>query len=240
MNHNLAVQAFQTLYPARQIPQLELKYHGRLRGHNATVRANSKKITFRLSNQFIQASDEIKIGVMQYLLNRLYKTKHKTLEIDLYSQFTKKLTQYATINHIDPLIEERFNILNKEYFNAFMMTPNLVWGTASIRKLGHYEFSTDTISLSTVLKEDQDMLDYVLYHEMLHKKLGYSESAGGITRTHTPEFRRLERQFKIKDIEHRLHSFLRQRKYKKPAKATHSKTIKPKTFIQRLINYWEL
>jgi hypothetical protein len=165
-----------------------------------------------LSKNFEEASDEIRIGVMQHLLNRLNKTKVDTLEIQLYNAFIKKLADYAETTKVDPYLTERFDVVNKEYFDGFMMTPNLVWGTYSLTKLGHYTYAIDTISISTALKEDEVLLDYVLYHEMLHKKHKFSESPGGFTRSHTKKFRDDEKAFKVADAEKRLNAFLRKKR----------------------------
>ncbi|MBR9692917.1 M48 family metallopeptidase [Candidatus Woesearchaeota archaeon] len=85
-------------------------------------------------------------------------------------------------------------------------------------KLGHYEYATDTISISTALKEAPELLDYVLYHEMLHKKHKFTESKGGNTRSHTKAFRDEEKKYRLADggePEKRLATFLGQRKRRK-------------------------
>ena len=45
-----------------------------------------------------------------------------------------------------------------------MQTPNLVWGKNSFRKLGSYEYGSDTITISKIfLESDKSLLDYVMY-----------------------------------------------------------------------------
>ena len=105
-----------------------------------------------------------------------------------------------------------FDKVNDEYFHGYMMTPNLVWGQHSLSLLGHYSFGTDTITISKALREDADMLEYVMYHEMLHKKHKFDETPGGITRTHTKACREDEKKFRIKDFEKRLTAFVRKKK----------------------------
>lgn len=212
-NDPLVERAFKELYPKKRLRKvLKLRYSGRFRGYNAHVENKPFTIAFSLSKRFLEVDDEMKIGVIQHLLNKLYKTHITTMEIELYNKFLKHLTDYAETTSVDPILKERFEIINKKYFNGFMLTPNLVWGTRSLTKLGHYEFATDTISLSTVLKEDEELLDYVLYHEMLHKKHKFSERPGGYTRSHTKIFREEEKRFKLADKtnpERRLEEFLR-------------------------------
>jgi predicted metal-dependent hydrolase len=152
-----------------------------------------------LARDFEEVGEEIKIGVMQHLLNRLYKTKIDTVEIGLYNSFIKKLMDYVETERVDPYLKERFDLLNHTYFDGFMITPNLVWGTHSTTKLGHYAYASDTISISTALKENEELLDYVLYHEMLHKKHKFTETKGGHTRSHTKAFRDEEKLFRMAD-----------------------------------------
>lgn len=221
-SHPLALRAFQGLYPGKQLrKELRLRYSGRFKEFNANVierpgtLITPGTITFSLSRSFMEVGDEIKVGVMQHLFNRLRKTRVDTDEIWLYNRFIKKLADYVETNEQDPLLKERFDLLNHRYFDGYMLAPNLVWGTYSTTKLGHYAYATDTISISTALKENEELLDYVLYHEMLHKKHKFSESKGGYTRSHTRAFRDEEKKFQMSDgsdPEKRLAAFLRRKK----------------------------
>lgn len=221
-HHSLAERAFRQLYPERRLrKELRLRYSARFKEFNANVTARQGSlavpgtITFSLSKKFQEVGDEINIGVMQHLLNRLYRTKVDTDEIWLYNRFIKKLMDYVETNDVDPLLRKRFDAINQEYFDGYMLLPNLVWGGETLTKLGHYEYATDTISISTALQENEELLDYVLYHEMLHKKHKFSESSGGYTRSHTKAFRDEERRFRMSDgsdPEKRLAAFLRRKK----------------------------
>jgi len=221
-NHPLAERAFRKLYPDRRLrKRLVLRYSARFSDYNANVsdRAGSWGapgiITFSLSKKFKDTSPEIQLGVMQHLLNKLNKTKIDTIEIRLYNTFIKKLADYVGTDDVNPELKRRFDQLNQAYFDGYMLTPNLRWGNETLTKLGHYEYATDTISISTALRGEPELLDYVLYHEMLHKKHKFSESAGGFTRSHTKAFRDEERQFRMRDgsnPEKRLVAYLRRRK----------------------------
>lgn len=222
MHHPLAERAFRELFPERPLrKELRIRYSGKFKEFNANIVERSGSllkpgsITFSLSRQFDEVGDEIKIGVMQHLLNRLYKTKIDTVEISLYNSFIKKLMDYVKTDDVDPYLKGRFDLLNHQYFDGFMITPNLVWGTHSTTKLGHYAYASDTISISTALKEKEELLDYVLYHEMLHKKHKFTETKGGRTRSHTKAFRDEEKKFLMSDgsdPEKRLAAFLQKKK----------------------------
>jgi len=93
---------------------------------------------------------------------------------------------------------ESFDRVNAKYFEKALPMPRLVWSrTFTGRKFGHYEFIGDTIMVSCTLDRTdvpEFVLDFVMYHEMLHKRLGL-EWRNGRGTAHTPEFRRQERLF---------------------------------------------
>jgi hypothetical protein len=92
-----------------------------------------------------------------------------------------------------------FDRVNRAYFGGKMPRPKLTWNaTFTRRKLGHYDFHTDTVMLSITLddpKVPNYVVDFVMYHELLHKQLGV-RAVNGRRRVHTPEFRRAERRFR--------------------------------------------
>jgi predicted metal-dependent hydrolase len=76
-----------------------------------------------------------------------------------------------------------------------MEKPNLRFGKYSSRQLGCYDYGTDTITISSMLKQaDQEILDYVIYHELLHKKHKFTLK-NGRSYHHTSEFREKEKKF---------------------------------------------
>ena len=68
-------------------------------------------------------------------------------------------------------------------------------GNASTSKLGSYEYGSDTISISNnLISASKEILDYVMYHEILHKKHKF-ENRKGRNYHHTAKFRNDERKF---------------------------------------------
>ena len=91
-----------------------------------------------------------------------------------------------------------FKRVNQRFFNDEMEAPELCWsGRSSYRKLGHYDPQADSIVISSVLDSSavpEAALDFVVFHELLHKRHGFdwnNEQA----RVHTPAFRRDERRY---------------------------------------------
>jgi predicted metal-dependent hydrolase len=93
---------------------------------------------------------------------------------------------------------ELFNNLSREYFDDRLQVNYLGWShRKSRRTLGHYDPAHKTITLSRWLDHPlvpQYVVEYVLFHEMLHVVLD-EEIHGGKRRIHHRRFRLAEREF---------------------------------------------
>ncbi len=91
-----------------------------------------------------------------------------------------------------------FDRINAAYFEAQLEQPRLTWNRAlTRRKFGHYQPNTDTVMISTSLDQKSVpvyVVEFVLHHEMLHKKLGL-QVKNGRRYGHTAQFRQEERKF---------------------------------------------
>tara|TARA_Y100000310_G_C20547936_1_gene746553 strand:- start:116 stop:772 length:657 start_codon:yes stop_codon:yes gene_type:complete len=212
----LVEQAFNELFQDRNLEDytLKIKYTDKFKPYNANVRYTGDSFQFNLSRKWRKISKEIQIGLIQGLMLKVFKDKRKTTNIDLYNSFMKNLhISIPKINN-DPVLEESFNKINEKYFFGLIEKPNLTRHN-SIRRLGSYEYGTDTISISEVLLSDKNLLDYVMYHEILHKKHKFYEK-NGRTFHHTKEFRRMERSFESSgEMEDRIKGLMRHKRRKK-------------------------
>jgi hypothetical protein len=91
-----------------------------------------------------------------------------------------------------------FDRVNAAYFAGALSAPRLMWNkTLTHRKLGHYQFNTDTVMLSLSLDAatvPSYVVEFVMYHELLHKHLGV-KLVNGRRYAHTTAFRDAERRF---------------------------------------------
>ena len=182
-----------------------MRYSGRFKGYNANGRRYGSRFVFNLSKNWRRVDKSIQIGLIQELMGRLLKWKFKTattMNMELYHHFLRGVHISIPKTKVDPLLVECFVALNDQYFNGLLEVSNLCWGQKSYRKLGSYEFGTDTITISKALHPSvasnakfPKLLEYVLYHEMLHKKHKFN-SANGRSCSHTREFRDDEARFK--------------------------------------------
>lgn len=208
---NLVERAFAGILPGRKLDYAcTLKYSGHLKGYNANIRLNklSKTIEVKLGKNWRFVDDEIKIGLLQELLLRLFRHKARTLNTDLYNNFMRSLPSFAPKTESHPVLEQSFSRVNEKYFLGILDRPNLKIG-AGTRTLGCYDFSTDTITISSVLLPRPDLLDYVMYHELLHKKQKF-HSRNGRHFYHSKAFRQCEKAFEnSEEIEKELNALCR-------------------------------
>lgn len=110
---------------------------------------------------------------------------------------------------------ESFDRVNAEYFRGELSRPSLQWGEAfTMRKFGHYDSIRDSVMISSSL-DRRDVpafvVDFVMYHELLHRWLGVAYT-NGRRAAHTPAFKRRERVFKLfKEAEAVLSRLVRSR-----------------------------
>jgi hypothetical protein len=211
---NPAEQAFKALN-IDDNRRIHIKYSGHFKGFNANARYNRDMITFNLSRSWKDVDEDIQKGLIQGLIVKIFKLRiNKTSEMELYETFMKGLSKYAKKHTYDPELEESFVRVNDKMFQGMMDKPNLMFASESFNKLGSYEYSTDTIYMSTIFKDlplnEIKFLDYVLYHELLHKKHSFNIK-NGRHHAHTKAFRIDEEKFGV--TEHELTAWLRKKKF---------------------------
>jgi hypothetical protein len=194
--------------------KISLKYSGRFKGFNANVTYTNRDVVFNLSKAWLEFSEEIRIGLIQSLALKVFKKEGSSLELDLYYKFVSNLPKYAKVDKNDPLLEDSFKRINFKYFENSLTRPNLVWGLDAFTKLGHYEHQTDTVLISNIFKKDLELLDYIMFHELLHKKHGIMRTKTGRAIHHSREFREEEKTYLDKDVEKKLRIFVRKKRFK--------------------------
>lgn len=95
-------------------------------------------------------------------------------------------------------LDEVFTRVNAAWFEGKLARPRLTWSVAFTgRKMGHYEAMRDMVMISRSLDRADVpafVIDFLMYHELLHKQLG-TRWSNGRGYAHTAEFRKLENRF---------------------------------------------
>ncbi len=214
MNESSVMEAFRRIFPDENLNHsVQLRFSGKFSPYNANVRKAGSRLVFSFSPEWKNVSEEISIGLMQELLLKILKRKMKeTVNTGLYSSFIKNLHLSAKKTETDERLSGLFDKINSKYFSGSVELPNLRWGLSSRRRLATYDYHTDTINVSRIFKDaDDELLSYLIYHEMLHKKLKF-RSGRGRSIHHSRQFRELEMAFENSEaIEKRLQAFVRKR-----------------------------
>ncbi len=136
-----------------------------------------------------------------YHQTRIYKDYVNSQKIQMRAQSIKKGRGNKMISGSKGRcydLKDSFNRVNKRYFGGDMKIPNLTWSMRRTKtRFGHHDVAFNTIVISRTLDNariPRYLLDYVMYHEMLHMKhkKGYKN---GRQRIHTREFAEDEKRF---------------------------------------------
>lgn len=166
------------------------------------VLAKGKNLTITAHEAFVEAPPEVISALVAAALDRKNKRELKIVRDyaagDDFIEASLALELMGVDGHTtsDPRLVKSFQRMNRTYFNGKLNQPRLVWNqTITHQKFGHYQPATDTIMISISLDHPdvpEYVLDFVMYHELLHKQLGI-QSINGRHYAHTPQFRALER-----------------------------------------------
>ena len=221
---NLVEESFSRLFPGTEFNfSVFVSYSGKFKPYNATVRKIGGNLYFSLSRSWEATSEEIVIGIIQHLLIKILRRerfmkaamrgsrKITSLNMQLYDDFIKGVSEVAAVNNDnDEILGPAFARVNEKYFMNLSDKPNLRWGSASFRKLASFDYHTNTITISALFSDaPQNLLDYLMHHEMLHKRLKFNSGNGGRAIHHSSSFKKLEQNFEGSGaIEAQLDSFL--------------------------------
>ncbi len=214
--NELAKQAFADLFPDRDQDRyrFSITHSGRFSSFNANVRKQGDIITFGLSKEWKKVGDDITMGLLQELMLKLFKKKGETESMRLYHIFIKKVHVAAPKTGADPNLLNSFDRVNDTHFSGMIEQPNLRFGRPASTTMGSYNYHTDTITINPNLRGKDELIDYVMYHELLHKRLKFT-SKNGRTTHHTREFRIREKSYpESARIERELSIFARKAKLK--------------------------
>src|SRR3989338_2415878 len=160
---NLIEESFIRLFPDQPFNyNTALEYNRRLGDFNANVSLRQNTINVNLNLQWKTIDNEIKIGLIQHLLLKIFKQRGHSTNIDLYNNFVRQIPTFAPKTKTDPFLQDSFHRINNLFFHNHLEQPNVMWGQASSRRLAHYNFHNDTITVSSLFRTaPQQILDYL-------------------------------------------------------------------------------
>ncbi len=183
--------------------------HVHLTCQNAIWRRNEYRdaVMLKVNQGFLNADPRVWRAIIHAALLRHNADNGQVVQeftlTDDFSETLFELESFAAVTtslargHVHDL-DESFARVNAAYFKGQIAKPSLIWNrTLTASKFGHYQPSRDTLMLSVSLddaKVPAYVVDFVMYHELLHKKHG-AMIVNGRRLSHSPAFREDERQF---------------------------------------------
>ncbi len=163
--------------------------------------------TISVQESFIYAPDKILTAILEYAYSRqlnssrqiirdyTFTTEYQAIRTRLeYLEVPTGSYSQGKVHNLDL----SFRRVNKQYFQDNLSRPHLIWSSRlTFRKFGYYQWDIDTVMISQTLdnkRVPEFLVDYVMYHELLHKKLG-SRKVNDRRFSHTKKFRNEEQKF---------------------------------------------
>ncbi len=171
--------------------------------------ASKKQINLKVHEALIGMSDQALDQFVALLfkpnkaeLSRLMRAQYFDPKLEAVRSYFEQATVPQTgLNQPEGKwfnLEEIFDEVNRNYFAGKLEKPALHWSARPNKvRMGTYHFKQDSVMINRALDETKTprfVISYILYHELLHKKLGV-QMKNGRSRAHNAKFRKLEKQF---------------------------------------------
>jgi predicted metal-dependent hydrolase len=178
-----------------------------------TIRRREELVYVRFSDLLKRAPFEVLEGAAALILSRLYRRRAPRALVQQYLEYARsdrvrgRINQMRSrrVSRVPTLAQGRhhdlaslFERLNRQYFEGKLERPHIGWSTRSWRRqFGCYDPGPNQIVLNRRMDRPgipQFVVEYVLYHEMLHVKHPTRRSGCSLL-SHSPEFRAEEKRF---------------------------------------------
>lgn len=178
-----------------------------------TIRRREEWVYVRFSDLLKRAPLDVLEAAAALLLSRVYRKRAARAMVRPYLDYARsdrvrrridrmrrqrvrRVPTLAQGRHHD--LAQLFDRLNRQYFAGELARPHIGWSTRGWRRqFGCYDPGPNQIVLNRRMDQPaipQFVVEYVLYHEMLHVKHPTRRS-GCTLLSHSPEFRREEKRF---------------------------------------------
>ena len=170
-------------------------------------RQKERKVFLEVNEGFIQAPTLIKQTILETALKRRTTKRLNVIKAYTNQADYRAISAILQANNGGNQLAGRgkyfdltaiFRQVNRQYFDGSLSQPRLTWSSRkTTRRLGAYHPESDTITINRRLDSADIpayLLEYVMYHEMLHKKIGLKE-VNGRRYAHTKIFRDAEQKF---------------------------------------------
>jgi hypothetical protein len=178
-----------------------------------TIRRREETLYVRFSDLLRRAPVEVLEGAAALLLARVYRRRTPRALVKPYLEYARSdrtrervssmRRSRVRLRHTAPQgqhydLAALFDQLNGKYFAGLLQRPHIGWSTRGWRRqFGCYDPGPNQILLNRRMDRSevpQFVVEYVLYHEMLHLKHPTRRSGCSLI-SHSPQFRAEEKLF---------------------------------------------
>lgn len=154
-----------------------------------TGKMRNNRIDIRISDMFKDSPDDVKTALVAILLCKIAKKPCPPAYTAAFRDYVnssymtclqKELRKFRGKELlVEPKgdvynLNDSFERVNKKYFNNELENPKIAWSASRARnRLGYLDSTTDIIRISRALDDAKvpiSVLDYIVYHELLHIK----------------------------------------------------------------------
>lgn len=208
----LYARVFQELKPRTSAPPIEVSFR-RFAHVNSFIEYKEGKLRVRISDLLAAAPKSVQEALAWILLCKLNRREIPPRHLDRYRRYLNRRDMVRSVEQLRksrgrktilPAQGRRYDLigmfedLNFRFFHGLMSRPDVGWSRSPSRTiLGHYDTAHHAIVISRLLDQEDVpayVVEYVMYHEMLHLKHPV-ERRGGRRCVHPAEFRREEEAF---------------------------------------------
>ncbi len=207
-------RVFRELKPRTALPEIVVRFRPYVH-MDSKIQLDDERthIEVRISDQLEGAPAPVQEALAHILISKLYRKKIAPQYDRRYRLYTERedvqrksllvkgargRKQIVAAKGKAYDLEEMFDQLNEQFFDNLLTRPRLSWSPRrSRRTLGHWDPAHNTIVISRIFDHPevpQFLVEYIMYHEMLHIKHPI-EHCDGRRRVHTKPFYEDERKF---------------------------------------------
>ena len=181
-------QEYRDLRPRAPMPEFIVEFY-RFANVNNTIRLRDGRILVRISDLLETAPESVLRAIAHILIAKLYRkpiapapaaryrqhvaSHHLSAKVHLIRQMRGRKRIASAQGEIYDL-DRIFDDLNQRFFHGLLGRPQMTWSQDHARNhLGHFDPAHNTIVVSRIFdrhKVPRFVLEYLVYHEMLHLK----------------------------------------------------------------------
>ncbi len=187
---------------------IKIEFSNRVKDYYFSASKKWKNISVKMSSLWRKVPSKYRDAAIHSIICDVLGWKTPKIHLNNFDEFIFAIDYYTIKKPVVPELKESFDRVNEKYFKGMIRMPNIKWGRKSKRKLGGFDFLANTLTISSLLKDAPlDYIDYIMYHELLHKFMKYNPYRKR-KQYHTRKFKELEKLFHLSNPDEKVTNFV--------------------------------